>query len=215
MFKLLKWELGWFEQADALNQIAPDWDTELQILALPKDHFVAMSMGCTMAVISGYSKEARLIEPGKSIVMDIFNKRLRIINSNIPEGSLPDFSDRQLPHYCRFRETTQWAYDHGWELPKAMLRLISRDIKKDKALSTKYPRSNPNWRLAHEYKSAGLAAFYEFIEKNYFDSNGQPIYDKEKLPVKKSLVSEWLKGRTLLEADTIITSGRRKGKAEK
>lgn len=70
------------------------------------------------------------------------------------------------------------------------------------------------WRKAFEYESDGLNALYDLIERNYFDADGNPIYNIAQLPLKKNLDSKWLKGRTKNEADTIITSGKRKGKAE-
>ena len=71
-----------------------------------------------------------------------------------------------------------------------------------------------NWRKAFEYESEGLNALYNLIENNYFDSSGNQLDIKE-LPLKKELNSEWLTGRTLTEADTIITSKKRRGKANK
>jgi hypothetical protein len=71
------------------------------------------------------------------------------------------------------------------------------------------------WRKAFEYESDGLNALYDLIERHYFDADGKPIYDPAQLPLKKNLESEWLTGRTKDEADTIITSGNRKGKADK
>lgn len=71
------------------------------------------------------------------------------------------------------------------------------------------------WRKAFEYESDGLNALYDLIESYYFDASGNPIYDSTQWTLKKNLESDWLTGRTLDEADTIITSGNRKGKAEK
>jgi|GEM_PF-4222684 len=71
------------------------------------------------------------------------------------------------------------------------------------------------WRKAFEYESEGLNALYNLIERHYFDADNNPVYKPAKWPLKKELVSDWLSGRTLGEADTIITSGQRKGKAEK
>jgi hypothetical protein len=73
----------------------------------------------------------------------------------------------------------------------------------------------PKWRRAFEYESEGLNALYDLIESNYFDAHGKPIYDLAQLPLKKNVESKFLTGRTRDEADTIITSGKRKGKAEK
>ncbi len=71
------------------------------------------------------------------------------------------------------------------------------------------------WRKAFEYESDGLNALYKLIEHHFFDAKGNPIYDPAQWPLKKNLKSSWLTGRTLDEADTIITSSKRKGKAEK
>jgi hypothetical protein len=73
------------------------------------------------------------------------------------------------------------------------------------------------WRKAFEYESEGLNALYDLIERYFFDENGKPIYDPQRWPIKKSLeVQDWnWSPRTLDEADTIITSGKRKGKAAK
>lgn len=73
------------------------------------------------------------------------------------------------------------------------------------------------WRKAFEYESEGLNALYDLIERYFFDENGKPIYDPQRWPIKKSLEGrgwDWSL-RTLEEADTIITSGKRKGKAAK
>lgn len=68
------------------------------------------------------------------------------------------------------------------------------------------------WRKAFEYESEGLDALYDLIERHYFDDDGNPVYEPAQWPLKKNLVSDWLSGRTLEEADTIITSSNRKGK---
>lgn len=76
---------------------------------------------------------------------------------------------------------------------------------------------HPRWRKAFEYESEGLNALYELIERYFFDEEGRPIYDPQRWPLKKSITSQgwnW-SPRTLDEADTIITSGKRKGKAAK
>ncbi len=89
----------------------------------------------------------------------------------------------------------------------------------DKASPTYPPVDNTSqdvkWRKAFEYESEGLNALYDLIEHHFFDENDNPIYDSVKWPLKKNLESDWLTGRTLDEADTIITSSKRKGKAEK
>lgn len=77
------------------------------------------------------------------------------------------------------------------------------------------PISQPSWRKAFEYQSEGLNALYDLIENYFFDERGNPIYDQACWPLKKNLISNWLTGRTLEEADTIITSGKRKGNAAK
>lgn len=79
--------------------------------------------------------------------------------------------------------------------------------KKDRGISI--------WRKAFEYRSEGLDELYNLIEKYFFDKDGNPIYDKSAWPLKNSLVSARLKRRTLEEADTLITSGKRTGNAKK
>ncbi|MCU7833692.1 MAG: hypothetical protein KZQ83_00455 [gamma proteobacterium symbiont of Taylorina sp.] len=89
---------------------------------------------------------------------------------------------------------------------------LNKQIEDNKAIQNEPPKG---WRAAFEYKSDGLDALYDLIEKFYFDSEDKPIYDIKLLPQKKKLSSEWLapkKGRrTLDEVDTIITSRKRKG----
>ena len=69
------------------------------------------------------------------------------------------------------------------------------------------------WRKAFEYKSELLDALFDMIEEYYLDDSGKQISISE-LPLKKSLTSRRLSGRTIQEADTIITSGKRKGRAK-
>lgn len=214
-YKLFKWEPGWFEQADAFRRIAPDWETELQKAIVSKLAFVAMTMGCNEDIVTKVAKAVGMTEAGKSIVMATHNKRWEIIHNNIPDGPSPDGNGRRSSHFCLLKEATELAYNLGWKLPKPMLKLISPEIKKANVRSKKDPRSHPKWRKAYEYESEGLDAFYDFIEKNYFDANGHPVYDKEKWPLKKNLVSSWLTGRTLVEADTIVTSAKRAGQTKK
>jgi hypothetical protein len=214
-YKLFKWDPSWFEQADAFKRIAPDWETELQKAIVSKDTFVALTMGCTVEMVTRVPTATGLTEAGNSIVRATYNKRWEIIHNNIPDGPSPGSNCLRSPHYCLLKEATQLAYALGWQLPKPMLRLISPEIKNANIRSRKDPRSHPKWRKAYEYESEGLDTFYDFIEKNYFDEQGHPIYDKEKIPLKKNLVSSWLTGRTLVEADTIVTSAKRAGRTKK
>jgi hypothetical protein len=122
-------------------------------------------------------------------------------------------------------EFIKWALSKEIEIPwldNAIDKgLLPANIVKDKQLAQ--PENQPvnfdsqpaKWRKAFEYESEGLNALYDLIECHYFDDSGNPIYDPAQLPLKKNLESEWLTGRTRDEADTIITSGQRKGKAEK
>ena len=89
-------------------------------------------------------------------------------------------------------------------------------LEQETEIHTKDEANQPaKWRKAFEYESDGLNALYELIERHYFDADGKPIYDSTRWTLKKNLESDWLTGRTLDEADTIITSGKRKGKAER
>ncbi|MCC2680846.1 MAG: hypothetical protein K0S36_410 [Nitrosospira multiformis] len=74
---------------------------------------------------------------------------------------------------------------------------------------------HPKWRKAFEYDSEGLNALYDLIERYFFDEGGNPIYDPKNWPIKKKIESPSWSQRTIDEADTIITSGKRKGKAAK
>ena len=56
--------------------------------------------------------------------------------------------------------------------------------------------------------------FYDLIESTYMTPTGEQIALKA-LPIKEQIdVEEW-SSRTILEADTILTSGKRQGKATK
>ena len=96
-----------------------------------------------------------------------------------------------------------------------MLSLIDIYPKQTLA-SPETPTPVSKWRKAFEYESEGLNALYDLIERYFFDTDGKPIYDSEKWPIKKTLPCplNWSE-RTRDEADTIITSGKRKGRAEK
>ncbi len=89
---------------------------------------------------------------------------------------------------------------------------LKAQINKNKALEIEPKKNN---RLAFQYESEGLNALYDLIEENYFDEYSKPIYEIKMLPQKKVLESSWLTGRTLQEADTIVTSRKRKGANEK
>jgi hypothetical protein len=214
-YKLFKWNPTWFEQADALDRIAPDWETELQKAVVAKPAFVALTMGCKVDMITKAPTVTGLTKAGDAIVRATYNKRWDIINSNILLVPSSYGYGTLSFHYCLLKDATKLAYDLGWELPKPMMKLLAPQIRHEKARAKNDPRSHPKWRKAFEYESEGLDALYELIEQNYFDANGVPIHDPKKLPAKKALVSPRLKGRTLIEADTIITSGKRIGKNTK
>jgi hypothetical protein len=70
------------------------------------------------------------------------------------------------------------------------------------------------WRHAFNYKSDYLNQLYDLIESTYMTSTGEQIALKD-LPIKEQInIDEW-SPRTIKEADTIITSGQRLGKATK
>ena len=70
------------------------------------------------------------------------------------------------------------------------------------------------WSHAFNYKSDYLNQFYDLIESTYMTPTGEQIALKA-LPIKEQIdVEEW-SSRTILEADTILTSGKRQGKATK
>jgi hypothetical protein len=217
-FKLFKWDPAWFEQADALKHIAPDWETELQKAIVSKPAFVGLTMGCNEDMVTKVRTAIGLTEAGHSIVRTAFNKRWTIIHNNFPDGPSPDGGGRRSHHYIYLKVATQLAYDLGWKLPKPMMRLISPQIKQGMTRSKKDPRSHPQWRRAFEYESEYLNAFYELIERYFFDEEGNPIYDQKKCIRKKNILSDFksvLNERTLQEADTIITSGKRMGNRKK
>jgi hypothetical protein len=106
----------------------------------------------------------------------------------------------------------KYATEKGFYMPKKGTKFIAKaGVKQPADISLQ----SAKWRKAFEYESEGLNALYDIIESYYFDDKGKPIYDPSEWSLKKSIVSNWLTGRTLDEADTIITSGKRKGRAEK
>ena len=70
------------------------------------------------------------------------------------------------------------------------------------------------WRHAFNYKSDYLSQFYDLIESTYMTPDGKQIAVGD-LPIKEQIYTEDWSGRTILEADTILTSGKRQGKATK
>lgn len=213
MFKLPEWDAEWFMDKQVLKYIAPDWKTELQMATMPINTFVALTMDCNKDVAT-LEPCARLSTTGMIIVGYSYNKRLRVIENNLLAGSFPGKYQFRLPHTCRLKEAIQWVHDQGWELPGPMLKLIKPGQKEKKA-PEEFPRTHPKWRLAYEFESEGINALNDLIEKYFFDEKGNPINNPKRWPAKKTLESEWLKNRTLSEADTIITSGKRIGNAKK
>ena len=213
MFKRPSWGTDWFKEKRSVKSIEPDWDVVLQMAAIPISNFVALTMGCTLDVIeNSEASPITLSAKGRSIVGRLYNDRLAILENNWRTGNFPGCSDQNYGQNCRLKETIQWVHDRGWELPEPMMKLINQERKEKKALPDEFPRAHPKWRKAYEYESEGMKALYDLIEKSYIDAKGNPISDMKKLPLKKNLESEWLKGRTLIEADTIITSGKRNRK---
>ena len=75
-------------------------------------------------------------------------------------------------------------------------------------------KSTGKWRHAFNYKSDYLNQLYDLIESTYMTQTGEQIALKD-LPIKEQIDIEGWSQRTILEADTIITSGKRQGKAKK
>jgi len=70
------------------------------------------------------------------------------------------------------------------------------------------------WRHAFNYKSDYLNQFYDLIESTYMTPTGEQIALKD-LPIKEQIDIEGWSRRTIKEADTIITSGKRQGNTKK
>ena len=216
MFKRPSWGTDWFKEKRSVKSIEPDWDVVLQMATVPISDFAALTMGCTLDVIEdGEASPITLSPKGRSIVPKLYNDRLAVLENNWGTGSFPGCSDQDYGKNCRLKATIQWAHDRGWELPEPMMKLINKERKEKKTLGDEFPRSHPKWRKAFEYQSEWLDAFYQLIETYYFDAEGKPIYDPSQWPDKKTIESKKLVNRTLTEADTIITSGKRRGKAKK
>lgn len=214
MFDLPSWKANWFKGKGARKLIAPNWGVVLQMATVPIHDFAALTMGCTLAVVEdSEDSPVTLSLNGMSIVKALYNDRLTILENNWASGDFPRRSDPDYGHNCSMKKAIQWAHDQGWELPEPMMKLIKQERQEKKALGDEFPSALPKWRKAFEYESKLLNALYDLIEKSYIDAQGNPIYDIEKLPLKKNLESEWLKSRTLEEADTIITSGKRNRKS--
>jgi hypothetical protein len=208
MFKRPKWREEWFRQKRMLELIAPDWKTELQMVTIPITTFATLTMGCTDDIIRN-SREY-LSETGMTAVGFLYSRRLRVIENNLKECKIPGNYNLRTPSDCRLKEATQWVYDQGWELPEPMLKLVKEGTKKKDVFFRETPQPQPKFRKAHAFESEGMNALYDLIEKYFLDGEGNPL-DQKKWPAKKSLESDWLKGRTLMEADTIITSAKRHG----
>lgn len=157
-------------------------------------------------------------EPDKEAIKTLCRKEYRLKDLWDANGKGFDYID--TPAYFigwalskRFRpDWLDWAIERDLYTPKQGTETTPQPEAKRPVNSDFQPTK---WRKAFEYESVGLNALYDLIESHYFDAGGNPIYDPAQLPLKKSLKSEWLTGRTRDEADTIITSGQRKGKAEK
>lgn len=212
MFKRPEWRVEWVREKRILDRIAPDWKTELQMVTMPITTFAALTMGCKDAIITNSSEY--LSETGIITVGHLYQKRLQVIENNLKERKFPGKYNLRTRSYCRLKETTQWVYDQGWEIPEPMLKLVKERTKEKDVLVREAPEPQPKFRKAHAFESEGMNALYDLIEKYYLDAEGNPL-DPENWPAKKSLESEWLMGRTLMEADTIITSAKRAGKRKK
>lgn len=206
MFKQPEWSEEWFREKGMLELITPHWKTELQMATIPITTFAALTMGCTDAIITNPGDY--LSETGNLIVRHLYHSRRRVIENNLEARKFPGNYNLRTPSYCQLKETTQWVHDQGWELPEPMLKLVKEGTKEKNVLFQETPQ--PKFRKAHAFESEGMNALYDLIEKYFLDGEGNPL-DPKKWPAKKSLESDWLKGRTLMEADTIITSTKRHG----
>jgi hypothetical protein len=236
MFRPFKWEQKYIIKPilDNFDLLQPNWEIELQLVNVPVQHFAAMTMSCHREVFepvnsSLFSVMNNSVYSYITIARDVvhllkddLSDRVRVLKNNIEAGMIQGcISEGVL--MCDLKQASLWAHEHGWELPSPMLKLMSKSsspIQSEAQISPAFflPEKLPEsakWRKAFEYESEGLNALYDLIERHYFDANGNPIYDPTQWVLKKNLVSEWLTNRTLDEADTIITSGKRKGKAEK
>ncbi|MBA4143449.1 MAG: hypothetical protein H0X43_10715 [Nitrosospira sp.] len=193
-----------------LDSIAPHWKTELQMASIPITTFAALTMGCIDEII--INSNEYLSETGIITVGLLYQRRLKVIENNLKEHKFPGKYNLRTTSYCKLKEAAQWVYDQGWEIPEPMLKLVKEGKKENDVLLHESPQSK--FRKAHAFESEGMNALYDLIEKYYLDTEGNPV-DPEKWPAKKSLESEWLKGRTLMEADTIITGAKRAGKRKK
>jgi len=223
MFKLPNWDVDCFEDANDVKYVAPDWNVLLQLITVSANEFTAMTMGCNQGIVEdafnarkGEIPFSSFTKKGGSIISKAFEKRLRVIVNHMAAGTFPKSVN---PKTCYLLPSIQWAHNLGWELPEPLLKLLNEDAtsnpRKNKDTPLNSSTQPKKWRKAFEYESDGLNALYDLIEHYYFDADGNPIYIPTEWPLKKNLESYWLSGRTLDEADTIITSGKRKGKAEK
>lgn len=216
MFKRPSWKADWILEKRSLKSIEPDWDVVLQMATVPISDFCALTMGCTLDVIKdSEASPVTLSAKGRSIVAKLYNDRLAVLENNWGTVNFPGCSDQDYGKNCRLKGTIQWVHALGWELPEPMMKLINKERQEKKVSGDEFPRSHPKWRKAYELVSPGMNAFHELAENNYFDAQGNQIFDMDKLPLQKNLKSEWLKGRKLEEADRIITGGRGSRKSRK
>lgn len=168
---------------------------------------------CGLEPNSSRPSDAGLSEAAEAIRRAILAKVLPCIEPvDASDG------DRMYGHSRFFRpdDAIRWAVT---EFPDFCFKVDVVEEKQPAKPEANQPVNSDSrpakWRKAFEYESVGLNALYDLIESQYFDASDNPIYDLTLLPLKKNLKSDWLTGRTLGEADTIITSGKRKGKAGK
>ncbi len=144
------------------------------------------------------------------IMQKIFNDRCRLIE-RLNCATPHEWVDLAIEKKINI-PWLDWAIERGLYKPQQTIDNLAQPEAQSSVSST--PQGS-KWRKAFEYESKGLNALYDLIERHFFDANGNPIYDPAEWPLKKNLESDWLTGRNLGEADTIITSRKRKGKAEK
>ena len=93
-------------------------------------------------------------------------------------------------------------------------QITSLEVKLEQANEKIHLANIGEWRHAFNYKSDYLNQFYDLIESTYMTPTGEQIALKA-LPIKEQIDIEGWSRRTIKEADTIITSGKRQGNTKK
>ena len=125
--------------------IAPDWETELQLVNLPISNFVALTMGCSEELLNETRRDY-LSVTGIINFRFHYERRLRVIENNLKANEFPGKYSLRTSSYCRLKETTQWVYDQGWEIPEPMLKLVKERTKEKEVLFREAPEPHPQFR---------------------------------------------------------------------